>query len=421
MSRKRNAYQVYMTLSAVQAAAFTLIFTVNLIYQVKTIQLNPLQLALVGTALEASAFICEVPTGIVADIYSRRLSVIISMLLTGIAFVVQGTVGTFAGMLIGSMLWGLGWTFQSGALEAWVADELGEDAAGKAYIRASQVGTLAYIPMVVVSMLLAQIALNVPVVTGGLIFLVLGTFLMLFMPEHGFAPTRREERNSWQQMVHTFTQGTRAVRGRPVLTTILVIGAIYGAFSEGYDRLWTAHILRDFSLPPLGVGRFEEVIWFGALRIASALIGLGPQEYIARRLDMTHIQSMARALLAINTLLIAAVIAFALAGNLALALAATLVIGPLRSLDGPLRMAWINQRLDPQVRATVLSMFGQVDALGQVGGGPVFGAIGLRAGMRDALAAAGITLSPAVVLYGLTQRAQRSKGQPPESSEPVSR
>jgi hypothetical protein len=69
------------------------------------------------------------------------------------------------------------------------------------------------------------------VVVGGVLFIGLGAFLMLFMPEQGFTPTPRKERNSWQQMIHTFSQGRR-LRGRPVLITILVIGVIYGAFSE---------------------------------------------------------------------------------------------------------------------------------------------------------------------------------------------
>ena len=53
----------------------TMVFTVSGIYAVQEVGLNPLQLVLVGTALEASAFLFEVPTGVVADVYSRRLSV----------------------------------------------------------------------------------------------------------------------------------------------------------------------------------------------------------------------------------------------------------------------------------------------------------------------------------------------------------
>ena len=49
-----------------------MILTVNIPYQVQTVGLNPFQLVLVGTVLELTAFLAEVPTGIVADIYSRH-------------------------------------------------------------------------------------------------------------------------------------------------------------------------------------------------------------------------------------------------------------------------------------------------------------------------------------------------------------
>ena len=51
--------------------------------------LSPLQMVLVGTILEISAFVFEIPTGIVADLYSRRVSVIIGFALVGIGFSVQ--------------------------------------------------------------------------------------------------------------------------------------------------------------------------------------------------------------------------------------------------------------------------------------------------------------------------------------------
>jgi hypothetical protein len=53
---------------------YALTFTLSLVYYVKDVGLSPLQMVLVGTVLEASCFLFEIPTGIVADLYSRRLS-----------------------------------------------------------------------------------------------------------------------------------------------------------------------------------------------------------------------------------------------------------------------------------------------------------------------------------------------------------
>ena len=79
--KKWEAYKVYLTLQALSALLFAMIFTYSSVYQVTVVNLSALQLVLVGTMLELTVFVFEVPTGVVADVYSRRLSVIIGFLL----------------------------------------------------------------------------------------------------------------------------------------------------------------------------------------------------------------------------------------------------------------------------------------------------------------------------------------------------
>ena len=133
---------VYMLLIGGGEFFSTLVFTVNLIYQVQVAHLNPLQLVLVGTVLEATAFLFEVPTGIVADVYSRRRSIIIGTFLLGIGLALQGVVPKFGVILLAQVIWGIGYTFTSGATEAWLTDEIGVDRANPLFLRASQMRTI---------------------------------------------------------------------------------------------------------------------------------------------------------------------------------------------------------------------------------------------------------------------------------------
>ena len=115
---QRNPTNVYL-LSSFAFSTFTqIVFVVSMLYQVETVGLNALQLVLVGTMLEISAFVFEIPTGVVADLYSRKLSVVIGFILTGLGFAAGGLAPTFEALLVWSFLWGLGWTFMSGAREA---------------------------------------------------------------------------------------------------------------------------------------------------------------------------------------------------------------------------------------------------------------------------------------------------------------
>jgi DHA3 family tetracycline resistance protein-like MFS transporter len=97
--------------------------------------------------------------------------------------------------------------------------------------------------------------------------------------------------------------------------------------------------------------------------------------------------------------------AFALAGSFALGVGAYLTVRIIYRMETPLTYAWLNRGLEPRVRATVLSMHGQMNAIGQVGGGPIVGLIGSLAGVRWALFVSAIILIPVTALYGLAVRA----------------
>lgn len=96
---------------------------------------------------------------------------------------------------------------------------------------------------------------------------------------------------------------------------------------------------------------------------------------------------MTRALAALFALIIVGVVVFALAGSFALALAALWVSKTLRATSGPILTAWTNRHVDSSVRATVLSMSAQVNAIGQIAGGPLVGWVGTAYSLRAALAA----------------------------------
>jgi DHA3 family tetracycline resistance protein-like MFS transporter len=66
----------------------------------------------------------------------------------------------------------------------------------------------------------------------------------------------------------------------------------------------------------------------------------------------------------------------------------------------PLYSAWVNRGIPSEVRATVLSTYGQMDAMGQIAGGPIMGVIANQYGLRTALAIAGFLLTPVLALYG---------------------
>lgn len=395
-----SAYRVFLIYSFTTALGLTIAYTVNMVYLVEVLRLDPLQMILVGTVLETTAFLFEIPTGVVADTYSRRLSVIIGVFLLGLGQLIFAAISLFGVILLSQVVLAIGYTFISGADSAWITDEIGEAAAQKAYLRASQVGSAAGIVGIIISVGLAMIDLRLPILLGGVTLILLMGLLWFVMPENGFSPTPKEERETFKAMRETTRQSVQVIRRRPVLITILLIAFVFGAYSESFDRLWTLHILESFSLPQLG--EFDSVIWFGVIGIVSSLLGIFVTEVVQRRVEQeAHI---VRVLMWTNGIIILGGLVFAVTSSFGLALVAFWIIGVMRGLNYPLRMAWINQGLDSRVRATVISMSSQADAIGQIAGGPAIGFIGRLSGVRVTLVIGSVLLAPALILYRRTLR-----------------
>ena len=90
---------------------------------------------------------------------------------------------------------------------------------------------------------------------------------------------------------------------------------------------------------------------------------------------------------------------FAFTTTLPIAIVAWLVIKALLELADPVTKSWVNRQILSDVRATVLSMRSQINTVGQLGGGLSVGLISNWAGLRIALAAAGLLLLPLLVIF----------------------
>lgn len=391
--KRLDGYTVFLFQEFTGSLLFAVIFTANILYQVQTVGLNPFQLVLVGTVLELTVFIAEVPTGIIADVYSRRLSIIIGYVVVGIGLMLEGSIPQFWAVLLAQVIWGIGITFQSGALEAWVADEVGQENAGKAFLRGAQFGKAGALVGIGVSVLLGSIALNVPIVVGAALLIVLGIVLAFIMPETGFKPTPRENRNTFQHMGHTFRAGTALVRKNRILISLLLAAAFFGAFSEGFDRLWLPHLIQ-FTLP-----YFEPIVWVGIIDAVSLGLGIVATEFVTRRVNANNQVVVARALQIVIALLMALMFVYGLAWEFSVALIALLALNPLRGMNYPLATAWMNLHVESSVRATVFSIRNQADAFGQMLGGPILGAIATLVSLRAEMVVAALFLIPTLYLY----------------------
>ena len=413
--RRLEAQSAWLLYMGTWALARSLGWTIAAVYFVREVGMSPLELVLTGTALEVAYFVFEVPTGVVADLYSRRVSVVIAQFVMGLGFILTGVFADVGVILAAAALIGFGWTFKSGAEDAWLADEVGPERTARAYQRAAQVERACQLVGIGAAVGLGLVDLRLPIVAAGVLLVVLGVVLAALMPETGFRPAPRDGLGAVRSAARTARDGGRLIRARPVLLAILGITFFGGMWSESVDRLWEAHFLLEIGMPELA--GLDPIVWFGVLNAGSLLLALIVAQPLVRRFERAGRGGMARTLLGLDAALIAGTLVFAFAGSFALAVAAFWAVDVARSLSHPVYGTWLNANIDDsRVRATVISITNLGDSAGQWGGGPALGAIGTAYSTRWALAAGAAALSPALWLYG---RALRHAGEEPELSEPA--
>jgi len=389
-----SAGGVYLLIGAWGGFAFALFGASYALYYITIAHLGALELVLVGTALEASYFVFEIPTGVLADTFSRRLSVIIGFAIIGVALAAQGLTPTFVAIASFEVLRGVGEAFVHGATEAWVAGEVGDDALDALFLRETQVRQVASLIGLALGVGLALTDLRIPVVLGGLLIAAMAAALVFVMPERHHP--RRDAARSWRATVGTANRALLSVRTSALLVALLGAEFFWGAASEGYDRLWDPHLLLDLSFPPFGIA---PVVGFGVLSLAGSVVAIITAQLVRRRLKRLDELVLPRFLIAIQVVRIAGRAVFALAPSLGIALVGSFVESMVRGSFQPLFNAWLIRRTDEQVRATVLSTTSVSSALGQVVGGPISGAIGNGYGIPLALLSSAAMLVPGVLFF----------------------
>jgi hypothetical protein len=259
---------------------------------------------------------------------------------------------------------------------------------------------------IVIAVALAHISLALPIAAGaiGLIGLAIG--LSLFMREGNFRPTVLQDRDTWKVMRTTLISGVSEIRGRPVLISMLVITMVFGMFSEGIDRLFTPYLIESFEFPTLGP--LGSVTWWGVIAAVASLFGLAATTIARSRVNLedqfrlTHLLSLL--LLGVS----AGVLALANVDSFVVVLACYWLVGALRSAYGPLMTAWLNRLLPEETKATLFSMYGQADAIGQSLGGPMVGALAKYVSIGFALGISALSLLPTLPLYKRMSRQLQS-------------
>ena len=392
-----------------------LIFTSVWVLYFTVMKLSLVNISMLYIVITVSNLVLEIPTGVLADNYSRRLTVVLGGIFIGVAFIVLGFFPIFMVALLAGFIEAIGDTCISGALEAWITDEVGKDNVGNVFLRGSQISIPANWVGVVFSIVLAAcLNYQTPIIIGGVLWIILTIFLILFMPEINF------HRNTSYSIVDgkaitdhlkasfsKYISGVKLVRRSSILQVLFISLLLGSAFADGFYKFSRASILHDFSLPTITLpllGKLKDNFWIGSLEILQGLFCLVGTEVVRRKIQLNKQSSSARTLFVIYSLMAVALLIFVLSDQFVFALATWVMINGFQNVGKPIINTWLNQNIPSSNRATVISMSSQTGMVGTLGSSTGLGAFGDRFGVRSALGLSGIFLLPIILIFFLNAK-----------------
>ena len=387
----------YFVLSGLYTLSAAAIWGVNTLFLLDA-GLSFFEVFLANAAFSAGMVLFEVPTGVVADTLGRRVSFLLSLVVlavTTLLYVALAEVdaGVVAFAVV-SVLMGLGFTFYSGAMEAWLVDALAvtghHGPLDGIFARGQQITGAAMLVGTVGGGLLGQIDLSLPyLVRSGLLVAVFGIAYAV-MHDVGFTPRRvtvaelpsAVARNARDGVAYGWAQ-------RPLRLLMLA-----SFFQLGFS-MWAFYASQPYMLDLLG----SDAVWIAGLVTAgialSTIAGNQLVEVLSRRCGRRTTLLLGAAIVETG-----AAVALGLVSSFWLALPALLLIMGASGVTSPVRQAYLHQVVPSDKRATVVSFDSMISNTGGVGGQVGLGALGESRSVGAAFVAGGIVTGLALPLLG---------------------
>ncbi|MGA7148568.1 MAG: MFS transporter [Microbacterium sp.] len=314
----------------------------------------------------AGMLIFEIPTGVVADTLGRRASYLLGSLTLAVTTVMYWMLwvwqSPFWAWAIVSVLLGLGFTFFSGAVDAWLVDALQatqyQGSLETVFGRAQIVGGAAMLAGSVLGGVLAQVTnLGVPFLVRGAILLAMFVVAGLLMRDLGFTPDRSE--GPLQATRTVFRASVRYGLGNPPVRWLMLASP----FIAGVG-IYVFYALQPYLLELWGDDKAYTVAGLAAALVSGASIVGGLLAPWVRRLFRRRTSTLLLSL-SVSVLVL---IGLGFVQNFWFAVVLVALWGVATAIDDPVHRAYLNDMIPSKQRATVLSF----DSLMGSGGGVVF-------------------------------------------------
>jgi MFS family permease len=397
----RSIQRTYLLLTLLTTLGSSFIWGINTLFLLDA-GLDNAQAFAANAFFSVGQVLFEVPTGVVADTRGRRFSFMLgaaTLLVSTLLYLVMWQIrAPFIGWALSSMLLGLGFTFFSGATEAWLVDAL--RATGfqgdleSVFGRAQAVGGGAMLVGSVAGGVIAQAtSLGVPYVLRAIVLGLTLVVAAFAMHDLGFTPKRgASPKTEIESVIRGSIDG--GWRNPPVRWLMLA-----APFSSGVG------IFVFYAMQPYLLQLYGDPTAYGIAGLAAAIVALAQivggiivpwaRRLFRRRTDAILIGTVAN---------VAIIVGIGLTGSFVVALVFLTLWAFVFAIEGPLRQSFINGVIPPEQRATVLSFDSLMGSVGGVVAQPALGRVADVYGYGPAYVVSGVVTALSIPFVVLARR-----------------
>lgn len=385
--------RTYYLIAGTYTLSASLIWGINTLFLLSA-GLTLLQVFIANAIFTGSMALFEVPTGIVADTRGRRTSFLLS-----VALLVVGTVAYvaarplalgFTGIVVASVVLGLGYTFYSGAVEAWLVDALKasgfEGPVDRVLARGGVISSIAMLIGSVSGGLLGGLDLAWPYLARCVLLMAAFVIAWRAMHDIGFTVRALPWRQVPLEMARTGREAVAFGWRQPHARLAILAGAMPAIFLE-----WGYHAWQPYFLQLLDT----DAIWILGVVAAATSLAMAAGSALVERLTR-YCGKRTTMLIGASAVYSVTAVGVGLVDSFALAVALYLVGMMASGVFQPVRQAYLHAVVPSAQRATVLSLASLASSTTSMAGQGGLGWLATGRGLASGYVAGGLMTSLAI-------------------------
>jgi MFS family permease len=387
----------YLVISGLFTMSASLIWGINTLFLLEA-GLNIFEVFVANAVFTAAMALFEVPTGVVADTRGRRVSFLLSestLALGTLAYV--GVAAINGGLLLfclAGVILGLGYTFYSGAVEAWLVDALKatgyRDELDRVFARASIVSSIAMITGTVGGGLLGQLDLSIPYLVRTALVLMAFAVGFRIMHDIGFTPRTLRVKGIVGEMRKVARAGITFGWREPAVRLLVMDSFLTWGFFSWAWYAWQPYFLELYGSNAIWLSGVIAALFAGAGIVGNILVG----RLVRPGRRRTTI------LLGATTVTSATMVATGAVQSFWITVPVFLLGAVAGGVLQPVRQTYLHQSIPSSERATLVSFDALVGSLGSVGGQTGLGYLSQERSVPAGFVVGGLVTFLAIPIFG---------------------